>query len=291
MDGGGCELQSLTGRRDQANRRTERPDFGPAWLPRRAGTVAALGFLALSGFYGLAVGGHLGVVTDQLTLATGFGIDQVRITGQKEVDEIDVLAALALDPQSSLVTFDAARAQKRIADNPWVERTSVLKLFPDTLQVSITEREPFALWQRGRVVSIIDRGGNVIDDAVSARFAGLPMIVGHGGQRRAAEFVDLLSRYPSLKPRVQASVLIADRRWNLVLENGIEIRLPEKNVGAALDELVRLDFDSALLSRDITAVDLRLDDRVVVRLSDGAAERRKIELKRRDGKFANGAET
>ncbi len=284
-------MQSLTARRDQANRHKARPDFGPAWLPRRAGTVAALGFLAVSGFYGLAVGGHLGVVTEQLTLATGFGIEQVRITGQKEVDEIDVLAALALERQSSLVTFDAVRAQMRIADNPWVERISVLKLFPDTLQVSITEREPFALWQRGQVVSIIDRDGNVIDDGVSARYAGLPMIVGHGGQRRASQLVDLLAQYPTLQPRVQASVLIADRRWNLALENGIEIRLPEKNIAAALDELVRLDFENALLSRDITAVDLRLDDRIVVRLSDDAAERRRIELKRRDSRSGDGAET
>lgn len=291
MDGGGRKLQSLTAKRDQTAQRDGHDRFAPAWLPRRAGTVGALGFLVFWGFYGLAVGGHLGLVTDQLTVATGFGIHQVRITGQREVDEIDVLAALAIDPQTSLVTFDADDARARIADNPWVDDISVLKLFPDTLQVSITERNPFALWQRGRVVSVIDRGGKVIDDGVAPRFANLPMIVGHGGQRRAAEFIDMLGRYPTLKPRVQASVYVAERRWNLVLENGIEIRLPEKNISSALRELVRLDNENAILSRDITTVDLRLDDRIVVRLSDEAVERREIELKRRDGFNANGADT
>jgi cell division protein FtsQ len=78
---------------------------------------------------------------------------------------------------------------------------------------------------------------------------------------------------------LRASVLVADRRWNLHLNNGIDVRLPDSNVADALDRLVALDRDKKLLSRDITTVDLRLPDRVTVRLSDAAAQARDEVLK------------
>jgi cell division protein FtsQ len=78
---------------------------------------------------------------------------------------------------------------------------------------------------------------------------------------------------------LRASILVAGRRWNLHLANGIDVRLPETNVEDALDRLVALDRDKRLLSRDITMVDLRLPDRVTVRLSDAAAQTRDDALK------------
>ena len=78
---------------------------------------------------------------------------------------------------------------------------------------------------------------------------------------------------------LRASILVAERRWNLRLTNGIDVRLPETDVAAALDRLVALDRDKKLLSRDITMVDLRLPDRVTVRLSDAAAQARDEALK------------
>ena len=78
---------------------------------------------------------------------------------------------------------------------------------------------------------------------------------------------------------LRASILVAERRWNLRLANGIDVRLPETSVEAALDRLAELDRDKKILSRDITAIDLRLPDRVTVRLSDTAAQARDEALK------------
>ncbi|MBB4305457.1 cell division protein FtsQ [Rhodobium orientis] len=279
----------MTRERAKKARRTTLPDMRPAWLPARAGTVAALAFLAGWGWYGIVLGGHAVEVTDAVSETTGFSIKEVRISGQKEIEEREILSALAIPEKNSLFTYDIASAYSRVSDIPWVKQISIRKLYPATLQVTVKEREPFALWQRGQVLSVIDRDGRVIADTIRPRYAGLPMIVGHGGQKRAAEYVTLLDRFPTLKPRVNAGVLVAERRWNLVLDNGIEVRLPEKGVNAALKELVALDNEHGLLSRDITAVDLRLDDRIIVRLSEGAAEARREFIKK--GGLTAGAET
>lgn len=261
-----------------------------AELPVWTGTAGALTFLGATIAYGIALGGYGTMVSESLTAAAGFRVEAVKLSGQRETTEFQILEALEIQSDSSLVLFDAQAAQKRLNDISWVEKASVQKLYPGTLQVKIKEREPFALWQRGDVISIISKDGRVITDDVDGRYANLLLVIGHGAQHRVGNILNELRIVPELRSRVRAARLISDRRWNLVLENGITIRLPETGVEKALVEIAKMDADSGLLSRDIIAVDMRLDDRVIVKLSEGAAERRKGVVSQRRG-GANGAET
>jgi len=247
-----------------------------AELPRWTGSVAALGFLTLTISYGIVIGGHGRIVSDALLSAAGFGIEAVKLSGQREIDEFQILEALEIHEGSSLALFDAAAARVRLNQMAWVKNASVMKLYPSTLQINIEERVPYALWQRGDLVSIVNEAGDVITDDVDGRYANLLLVVNHGAQRRAREINTALEKVPELRPRVRAAFLISDRRWDLQLENGISIRLPDENVDAALADVVKMDEESGLLSRDIVAIDMRLADRVTVRLSDEAAEQRKI---------------
>jgi len=100
------------------------------------------------------------------------------------------------------------------------------------------------------------------------------LVVGHGAETRAKDFLALLSRYPEVKAATQAVVLVGERRWNLRLKDGLDVRLPEHDVGHALAALSRLDSEDRLFSRDIVAIDMRLPDRLSVQLSDDAAKAR-----------------
>lgn len=250
-------------------------------LPEWTGTAGALAFLSATIFYALVVGGYARTVSESLTSAAGFEISAVKLSGQKETTEFEILEALEIQAGTSLALFDAAAARERLARIPWIETVSVQKLYPGTLQVSIDERDAFALWQRGDRLSVIDAKGQVISDDVDGRYANLLMLVGHGAQYRGAEILAALDGVPELRSRVRAARLVSDRRWDLLLENGITVRLPEADVARALDDVMRMDSETGLLTRDITVVDIRLPDRVVVRLTDEAALRRKTDLKMR----------
>jgi cell division protein FtsQ len=163
--------------------------------------------------------------------------------------------------------------------NPWIAYAAVLKLYPDRLLITITERRAFALWQRNGTVNVVADDGTVLQPFVDDRYGGLPLVVGNGAERRAKDFIGLLDHYPQIRSSVRAVVLVAERRWNLRLTNGMDVRLPESDPQTALDRLVKLDNEKKLLSRDITNIDLRLPDRVTVRLSDAAAQARDEALK------------
>ena len=148
------------------------------------------------------------------------------------------------------------------------------KLLPDRLVIAITERRAFALWQKAGRVSVIADDGTVLEPYVVRRYVDLPLVVGTGAETRAKEFLAMLDRHPELRANVRASVLVAERRWNLRLKNGVDVRLPEFGVDTALDQLAALERDTKLSGRDIAAIDLRLPDRVTVRLSEAAAQAR-----------------
>ena len=234
---------------------------------RPIGQIAAVGFLFASVLYGLTASGQIGRLGDSLLVLAGFGIRDVQVIGGKETPELAVVEKLEI--KGSLIAFDVGKAQERLATLPWVERAIVRKFYPGSLSVEIAERTPFALWQRDGQVFVVDRGGTEIVPLEDQRFARLPFIVGAGANKEAPALLAELSQQPAVAAQMRAAVLIAGRRWDLHLVEGVTVKLPEKNVRQALVELVQLDTSKQLLSRDVTVVDLRLSDRVTVRLPEG----------------------
>ncbi len=264
--------------------------------PPGVGIAASVLLLVATLGYGAVAGGHvadivawLKVARDEAANTVGFRIAEISLTGPKEVSREEVLATAGVGGRASLLFLDADAARARLMANPWIADAAVLKLYPDRLQITITERQAFALWQEHGRVSVIAADGTVLELFVEDRYRDLPLVVGRGAQSRAKEFLAMLAHYPDIRSVLRASILVAERRWNLRLDNGIDVRLPEDNVAAALDRLVALDHDKKLLSRDIVAVDLRLPDRVTVRLSDEAAQARDEAFKDKKKKKAGDA--
>jgi cell division protein FtsQ len=255
-------------------------------VPSGAGMAASGLFFFATLVYGIIVGDRIPeIVTsfkdarDAAANAAGFRIAAVALSGERHVSREEILSAAGVTGTTSLLFFDVDAARDRLKTNPWIADVTLLKLYPDRLQIVIKEREAFALWQQAGRVSVIARDGTALEPYVNPRLIRLPLVVGVGAAPRAQEILALLDRYPDLRDQVRASVLIAERRWNLRLRNGLDIRLPESNVEPALATLVGLDRDKKLLSRDIVAIDLRLPDRVTVQLSEAAAMARADALK------------
>jgi cell division protein FtsQ len=202
---------------------------------------------------------------------SGFTLASVDIEGRKILTDDEILAALGHKPGQSLVFLDANAARERLMQNPLVLSATVRKLYPDKVAISIVERQPFALWQRGEKMSVIASDGTVIEGVAEGRFADLPLFVGQGADTSAKSLLAALKPYPELRKNIYAMVRVGERRWNLRLTNGMDVKLPEEGQDEAIALLVKLEAGQKLFERDITEVDLRRFDRVTVRLSDEAA--------------------
>ena len=247
---------------------------GEVEMPRHGFAIMTGAYLSAVTLYGAALGGHLPGVVQTLASGTGFAISEIAISGNTETSEIDVMGALELDGWTALPGFSPAAARQRIASLPWVEGATVRKIYPSTLQVRLDERHPFALWQDGETVKVIERDGKVIAPYTNGRFAALPLVVGEGAEKRADMFVSGMARFPEIANRVKGYVRVGDRRWDLSLDNGVTIKLPEKGELAAVQMLAGIQSRTGVLDRDIVALDLRIPGQMTVRLSEGAAKDR-----------------
>jgi cell division protein FtsQ len=250
-------------------------------VPRGVGMAAAALMILSSIVYGTVEGGHVPTIVsafkearDQAANAAGFRIISMALSGNVRVSREEVLAIAGVTGTTSLLFLDVVAVRERLRTNPWIADATVLKLYPGELQVNITERQAFALWQKDRRVSVIAEDGTMLEPFVAPGLVQLPLVVGQGAETRAKAFLALLERYPAIRDQVRASILVGERRWNLRLRNGLDVRLPEADAAAALDRLVALERASKLTTRDIAAIDLRLSDRVTVRLSPTAAQSR-----------------
>ena len=260
-------------------RKTSRLLSGESEPPRFAATALTAGFLSATVIYGAWLGGHFPAIVKAIAAHTGFAVSEIAVTGNRQTSEIDIVGALELDGSTALVGLDPAAARARIVSLAWGEGASVRKIYPATLEVKLTERKPFALWQQGETLSVIEKDGAIIAPYTDTRFAALPLVVGAGAEKRASAFILGMGRFPSVASRVKGYVRIADRRWDLRLDNGITVRLPERGEFAAVKRLVDMEAADGLLERDIVAVDLRFHDRVVVQLSPRSAEQQAERVK------------
>lgn len=239
--------------------------------PRFAGVTLLAAFFAATGLYGMALGGHTSAVVSAVTARTGFAVSDIRVSGNRETSEIDVLGQLDLSGFTSMMGLDVDKVRGDVEMLPWVQSARVRKVYPNALDINIVERKPFAIWQHGEALSVVQADGRPIAPLRNGRNASLPLVIGSGAPERAAAFIEAVAGFPSLSSRVNAYILVAKRRWDLRLDNGVTIKLPETGTAAALAEIVALDREQALLSRGVVAVDMRLPDRIGVQLAKDEA--------------------
>jgi cell division protein FtsQ len=255
---------------------------------RRIGVTLLVMLFAGTGAYGAVRGGHaeafgaaMHEAGDAVARGFGFGIVQADVRGTRFLSREEILEHAGVTPQTSLLLLNADGVRSALKRDPRVAEATVRKFYPDRLEIVIEEREAFARWQRAGKLHLIARDGTVLESDIGANAADLPLVVGIGAEKSAAALLDLIDRFPSVREAVRAGVLVAERRWNLRLKNGIDVRLPEEDPALALERLVELDRSKQIMTRDLTMIDLRVADRVAVGLSDEAAAELKKTPKRK----------
>jgi cell division protein FtsQ len=234
-------------------------------------------FLSSALAYGAIIGGQTARAYEafagglnRLAVAAGFGVTRIAVNGRVHATDSAIAAALGAGPDTMMLGFDTDAAKARLEAVPWIRHAQVMRLLPSTLQVMIEERTPYAIWQNHGQTYVVDAEGVMLAPALREAYPDLPLVVGEGAAKSAVQLFDQLVPFDDLQRNLVAVIRVGDRRWTLKLLSGVEIMLPDDNIGEALASLTKLESERGVLKRDIAAVDLRLLDRVTLRLRDTA---------------------
>ena len=200
--------------------------------------------------------------SDSVITHSGFGISEIHLAGNGRVPPATILAALGLQPGQSIFDADLGAARSRILALDWIASADVVRRYPDAIFVTVVEKRPFALWYSPSLngsggPAVVERAGGIITTRDTEKFSRLPKLAGPGAPTAAAELVEGVMAHRALLARVALYQRQSERRWNLILNDGVVVKLPETGWQAQLDALEHLVIDTGILERNIKEIDLR----------------------------------
>ena len=232
--------------------------------------IVALGaaMLVSGGYVGLA-GEKAGGLMRQAAIGAGLDIRRITAIGYDKATDADIRSAVGPVVGASIAHFDLHAARARVENLGWVRTAAVSRLWPNTVHVSVREREPAAVWQLSGALHLIDQTGAVISEIDVYEYSNLPLIVGAGAPESVSDILKALRSEAELWGEAAALVRVGERRWNLRLKSGADIKFPEDDVAGAVKTLARLQTAYGLLDRPLEYVDLRDPSRLVYREREG----------------------
>jgi cell division protein FtsQ len=228
---------------------------------------------------GLFAGGYISDTLSDLRARTlamftavGFTIEEITLDGNERTSAESVYGALGIETGISIFDAEPDALRARLTELPWVADAEVRRVYPDRVAVRLIEKRPFAYWQIGSSLVLVERSGAVIDGVEPDPAQTLPLLIGPGAPDVAASLVDILDGQRAVNARLQAAERISERRWDLILDRGIRVRLPEIGWEAQVVELERLIVDQGVLERDLEIIDLRFPDSYIFQLHNGDSQ-------------------
>ena len=238
---------------------------------RMAMISASFGFLALA-TAAVFVRNDANLWLMETTSDAGLVLSDIEISGLNRTKHRDIEAILDVDTGMPLLAIDLAALQSRIEGLPWVKEAVVNRQLPGKMTIDIKERVPFALSQLNGKVNLVDPDGVVVTDKGLGEFKDRVLVVGNVGKIQLSEFNQLLNSHPVVGDRVRSAVWVNDRRWDIVFKNGIRVKLPSSmadtyNMQTAWTRFAELNKQHSLLEREVSVIDMRMHDRLVVRVT------------------------
>jgi cell division protein FtsQ len=189
-------------------------------------------------------------------------------------DELRRAADSAGGDKAPQALVDVSAIRDRLLQFGWVKDARVSRRLPDTLVIDIVERTPAAMWQNEGQLALIDSEGVVLDRVPVDKMPDLPLLIGPGANGEEQQLERLMAAVPTLKPQLASATWVGGRRWDLMLQSGETLALPEgeETARSALTKFARLDKSSGLIGRGIIRFDLRVPGKMIVRLPRAPGE-------------------
>ena len=204
--------------------------------------------------------------SNNIAKTTGLNVREVTVEGRLKTKKSALLQALEVSEGDNILAINMTEMKDRINKLPWVKSARIERLFPNKISLTLFERTPMARWQTNRKLKLIDVHGDIIPRVDLASFSNLPIIIGKNSPKIASQILKTLSNEPHLFRRVKSLTLVSDRRWDVQLDNKINVHLPEKSPGKAWAHLATVEQGHNIFGDQIQGIDMRLENQLIIKI-------------------------
>ncbi len=202
-----------------------------------------------------------------------FQIELMKINGASEALSKEVRTALNLQFPLNSFELNLEKVKDKVELIEAVKTASLFLRSGGLLEVDIDERMPVVLWRTGRELDMLDANGERTGILTSRLDRlDLPLIAGEAAEEHIDEALELYALAKPIAGRLRGLRRMGMRRWDMILDRGQTIQLPEANAAEALNRVLALNAAQQILARDVVTIDMRDATRPILRLTDVATE-------------------
>lgn len=209
-------------------------------------------------------GAHMAQSWTTWTAHQGFVLQNVAVTGRKNLSATDMWQTLNIKQGEPLFAISPQKIHDALVTQQWVKQAWVSRQWPNTLRIVLQERVPVAQWQVNGQKLLVDADSVVLAKTIAPQFQKLPVVVGNHAPQQVQTLLQLLQGEPNIAKQMLAATWVGNRRWDLHFKNNLVVKLPEAEPQLAFSQLAQLDAEQQLLARDIVSIDLRLANKMVL---------------------------
>ena len=257
--------------------RMKRLMLRPSMRPFRRYGMPVIALATLAGLWAFDEGRREGALAFVAELRNEIGerpelvVRMMTVDGASPELAADIREALSIEFPVSPFNLRLAELREKVETLDAVAHASLQVRSKGVLVVAVDERVPVAVWRSGGGLELLDKTGYRVA-TVPSRVSrpDLPLVAGLGADAAIPEALQLYGVARPIRDRLRGFIRVGERRWDVVLDRGQTIKLPEMQAVTAFEKVVELDVAQDLLERDISVVDFRNSQRPVLRLGQTA---------------------
>lgn len=185
-------------------------------------------------------------------------ISSIEISGPfQRVTALHIEAAISDEIDAGFVGADIDSIREQIVALPWIDQARVARRWPSRLSISVTEQVPAAVWGDS---GLLNTRGELFVTELRHLPAELPRLSGPDSRSTevAARYLAVREQLIPVGLDIRRVHLDARGSWEMMLGNGIEVRLGRRAVADRTDLFLEIVV-SIITTRamDIDYVDMR----------------------------------
>lgn len=159
-------------------------------------------------------------------------IKQINLSNTFAIEEEEIKKNLNFLYEKNLFLLNTSQIQDNLLKEPFIESFSIKKIYPHTLKIIIFEKKPIAILLKKKEKFYITEKGDLIKFKEIKIYKDLPEVF--GGDKKFASLFKNLKNIQFPLEKIKSYYFFESGRWDLILFDGISIKLPIKDYQSSL---------------------------------------------------------
>ena len=184
-----------------------------------------------------------------------------------EVDDIQNLFNIYKNKSIFLVPIKEISIQ--LNKNSWISSFKINSDYRNSINIIIKESSPIGLYFDKKKYHLFDLNGKKLEFIKENKIENLDLIKfeGENALNNAVKLIKILPN--SFEKEIKRAIYINNRRWNLILDNNILLKLPENDIMKSVNNYNKIYKNISFNELEkIKYIDLRIDDKIILKFKE-----------------------